>query len=126
MSTGVQLLTLSQIIRRSSTPVSSASLFRRLLSHQQLVLCRTLYWVRFTRTETLTELLGTLTPLLEYINTTWLCRFTINYNTHSYPGFYLWWSTAFPSDFGVGAVDLLWTDFLMSMLACNKEGSRST
>jgi hypothetical protein len=56
----------------------------------------------FAPNKTLSELAGTLAPLFEHINTTWPGQFYIILNTYSYPNFYSWRSTIFPSDVGVG------------------------
>jgi hypothetical protein len=60
----------------------------------------------------LSELVGALTPLLEYVNTTWPGQLTIIFDTYSYPDFYSWWSLAFSSDFGVGGDGLVANRFL--------------
>ena len=61
----------------------------------------------------LSEVAGALTPLLEYINTTWPGQFSIVYDTSSYPDFYSWYLAAFPdSDFGVGTDGLVASRFL--------------
>jgi hypothetical protein len=61
----------------------------------------------------LSVLVGALTPLFEHINATWPGQFTILFDTYSYPDFYSWWISAFPSsDFGVGLDGLVANRFL--------------
>ena len=61
----------------------------------------------------LSELAGAITPMLEYINTTWPSQLGIVYDTSTYPDFYSWYLAAFPeSDFGVGTGGLVASRFL--------------
>jgi hypothetical protein len=67
----------------------------------------------FAPNKPFSELVGALTPLLEYVNTTWPGQFTIIFDTYNYPDFYSWWTSAFPtSDFGVGGDGLVANRFL--------------
>lgn len=55
----------------------------------------------------LSDLVGALNPLFDYINTTWPGQFNIVFDTYSYPDYYSWWSSAFSSDVGVGTDGLV-------------------